>query len=143
MSVETQPKLEFLGFEIKEVAYSIVKPYNKGNISVSINPKLVIHGKTALEFEKFEVLMDVKVFSEGSFEITVSLVGDFLLNLQPEDLIRENLMQQNAPAILFPYVRSFISTLTANLGGAIGTLVIPPQMFKGKIEIISSEQLPD
>jgi len=37
---------------------------------------------------------------------------------------------------MFPYIRSFISTLTANLGSVVGTLVIPTQFFKGELEVI-------
>jgi preprotein translocase subunit SecB len=40
----------------------------------------------------------------------------------------------NAPAIMFPYVRAFITTLTTNLGNVTSPLIIPTQFFKGELE---------
>ena len=37
---------------------------------------------------------------------------------------------------MFPYIRSFISTLTANLGNVTGPLTIPIQFFNGVLEEI-------
>lgn len=39
---------------------------------------------------------------------------------------------------MFPYIRSFITTLTANLGDVTGTLTIPTQFFKGELKEIDS-----
>ena len=50
--------------------------------------------------------------------------------------IKEQLIHTNAPAIVFPYLRSFISMFTSNLG-TIPSLTLPTHFFKGKLEEFS------
>jgi len=40
---------------------------------------------------------------------------------------------------MFPYVRSFITTLTSNLGDVTGSLVIPTQFFQGDLPEFTTE----
>ncbi len=48
-------------------------------------------------------------------------------------------MHINAPAIMFPYVRAFLSTITSSFGKATGTIIIPAQTFTGELDIINLE----
>jgi hypothetical protein len=40
---------------------------------------------------------------------------------------------------MFPYVRSFISTFTGNLGAVMNRILLPTRFFKGDLEIIQDE----
>lgn len=72
-------------------------------------------------------MIDLFIVALGTFE----LKGDF------DEKTKKSFVNINAPAIMFPYLRSFISTLTSNLGNVTGTLTIPTQFFKGELEEIT------
>jgi Preprotein translocase subunit SecB len=125
--IETQTKLQFKGIDIPIVDFKSVKPISgRHEISVEVVPKVFFSEDSETEFK---VVQNVHVFVEDAFELTVAAIGSFKLSGTPEEPVRTNLISVNAPAIMFPYIRAFIATLTANLGGVIGTLNIPPQFF--------------
>lgn len=57
------------------------------------------------------------------FSLTLSLLGffDFDTDLNEDDIIK--LLEVNGVAILFPYLRGIISTITSNLG--VAPIIIP------------------
>jgi preprotein translocase subunit SecB len=137
MSVTNQPRLNFTGTDIHSVNITVLKKYADTNADIkqSIIPKILLDHENP---ENFKILMDVIVEARTYFKIKLSLSGSFILNTEADDDHNKIFMHTNAPAILFPYVRSFISTLTANMGANAGTIIIPPQVFKGgDIEIIN------
>jgi preprotein translocase subunit SecB len=136
MPVKNQSRLNFTGVDIHSVNVMIYNPYVNAEIKHIIIPKILLDNDKP---DYFRIIMDVNIESEDFFKIDVSLSGQFILNMEAEDEHKKVFMHVNAPAILFPYVRSFISTLTANLGSSTGTITIPPQIFKGDIEIIDGE----
>jgi preprotein translocase subunit SecB len=136
MPVKAQPRLNFTGVDIHSVNVTIYNPYVDAEIRHTIIPRIL------LDYAKpdyFKIIMEVNIESDDFFKIDVSLSGQFILNMKADEEHRKVFMHVNAPAILFPYVRSFISTITANLGSSTGTITIPPQIFKGDIEIINGE----
>jgi preprotein translocase subunit SecB len=137
MSVKNQPRLNFKGVEIHFVKVNVYNKYVDTELTHTIIPKIILDGEKS---DNFKILMDVNLEAENSFKIEVALTGTFILNLDSDDGLKKIFMHQNAPAILFPYVRSFISTITANLGSKIGTIIIPPQAFMGDIEVIGGEE---
>jgi preprotein translocase subunit SecB len=138
MPVQNQPRLNFTGIDVHSVHLDIENPYTDAEITNTIIPKLFLPKDTP---DNFDIIMDISLESKGFFKINVSLSGKFILNLEAEDEHRNIFMHQNAPAILFPYVRSFISMLTSNLGSTCGTIIIPPQVFKGEIEVIDENEI--
>jgi preprotein translocase subunit SecB len=137
MSVTNQPRLNFTGVDILSVNVLVHKKYADADIRQNIIPKIWLDHECP---ENFKILMDVSVEASDYFKIEISLSGSFILNTEAEDEHNKIFMHTNAPAILFPYVRSFISTLTANLGANAGTIIIPPQVFKGDIEIVNGQE---
>jgi preprotein translocase subunit SecB len=138
MSVKNQPRLNFTGVDIHSVHVTILNRYVDAEIRHTIIPKISLDKDRP---DYFKIIMEVNLESDNFFKIDVSLSGNFILNMEAEDEHKKIFMHTNAPAILFPYVRSFISTLTANLGSPTGTIIIPPQVFKGDIEIINGDKL--
>jgi preprotein translocase subunit SecB len=137
MAVKNQPRLNFKGVDVHSVNVLIFNQYSDAEIKQTIVPKISL----AIDKpENFTIIMDVNLEAEGFFKIDVSLLGHFILNLDAQDEHKKIFMHTNAPAIMFPYVRSFISTLTANLGSSTGTIIIPPQVFKGDIDFVSGQE---
>lgn len=140
MAVTNQPRLNFTGADVQSVNIIVHKKYSdsEADIRQSIIPKIWLDHDAP---EKFKILMDVTVEADNYFKIEVTLNGSFILNTESNDEQIKIFMHTNAPAILFPYVRSFISTITANLGANAGTIIIPPQVFKGgDIEIVNPKE---
>ena len=79
------------------------------------------------------------LMSESFFKLRIVAIGTFELSKAIHGEIKHSFVNVNAPAIMFTYLRSFISTLTSNLGNIIVTLNIPPQFFKGELEEIVPE----
>ena len=85
---------------------------------------------------EFKIVQEIKLTSENYFDLFIVGIGSFELIGEIKDELKKNFVNLNAPAIMFPYLRSFISTLTSNLGQSTGTLTIPPQFFKGELEVV-------
>jgi preprotein translocase subunit SecB len=84
--------------------------------------------------------MNVKISCKDRYIINflstgaVEFIGDF------EENEGKNLMHVNAPAIMFPYLRSFVSFLSSSLGTIVAPLVIPPQIFQETLPERLTEQ---
>ncbi len=106
-------KFQFKGFSI--VRSLIERKNNKPSkkISLGFNPKGFINKENAT----FQLHLGIKIEDEGkSFNIEIEVVVNYTFEDKTE---RDNLNKffyVNAPALLFPYIRAYISTLT-NLSG--------------------------
>lgn len=137
MSAETQIKLKFISVDFPVVNFFSEKQYTgEEEISVHIEPKAYFPKEYP---NHFKIIQDIQVSVDEIFKIFIIAIGNFELNNVEEENLRRNFVNMNAPAIMFPYIRAFISTLTSNLGSVIGTLNIPPQFFKGELPIITEE----
>jgi len=126
-----QDNLRFDGVKFYSVHFDILgKPKENADISLDINPKILYHSDT-----KFDIIYDVDLTIPDVFKLNLRSVGYFELSQEilENPNIKEQLVNTNAPAIVFPYIRSFISMFTANLG-TIPSLTIPTHFFKGKLE---------
>ncbi len=73
----------------------------------------------------FELQLEIKLLAkDNSFETRVLIVGFFEFKNEESKETLSNYFFTNAPAMLFPYVRSYIACLTALSG--IETLLLPP-----------------
>lgn len=135
MEVNNQIRLKFHGVDFPIINLNSINPKDKEDIKIDINitPK-IFYPKDNPNF--FKIIQEIKLTSESYFDLFIVGVGTFELDSDIDDKLKTNFVNQNAPAIMFPYLRSFISTLTSNLGQVTGTLTIPPQFFKGELEII-------
>lgn len=87
-------------------------------------------GTLPLGVQGFVVQFDLKLTSYGRppFTLTTKAVAEFETQSEvSEEFIMSTLVQVNAPAIAFPYLRSFISTITLNAG--IPAIVLPAMVF--------------
>lgn len=132
MEVGKQTKLSFLGVDILNVNFVALAPKEgELKIDLSCTPKVFFPEDTK---EQFKIIMDVEIKVDEHFQLGLRAVGNFFIESELEDELRRNFININAPAIMFPYVRAFVSTFTANLGNVVGTLTIPAHFFKGELE---------
>jgi len=132
MEVSNQPKLLFLGVDFVNLKFDTFQQYdNKTEIDLKIEPKVFYPEK---EETIFRIFMEVSLVCKDFFSLTIVGIGNFQFDKEFEDeKLKKIFVNANAPAIMFPYVRAFIATLTANLGNVTGMLTIPTQFFQGDL----------
>ena len=137
MEIKEQIKLRFTGVDFPSVTVHSIQSYKESDevkLKVNIKPKVFIPKDYT---NKFNIIMNVEIAAEGFFNLLVVAVGYF--ELSKEDIseeVRNSFINENSPAIVFPYVRSFISTLTSNLGNVTTPIILPTRFFKGELEHI-------
>jgi preprotein translocase subunit SecB len=134
MEVKEQSQLRFIGVDILNVQFNSHMPagsVEKMDIQVDCTPRVFFPKDNA---NIFHIVMDLELNSEIFFELSLRAVGTFELNYEITDELKKTFINVNAPAIMFPYVRSFVTTLTSNMGQVVGTLVMPTQFFNGILE---------
>lgn len=132
MEVKEQTKLTFHGVDIVGIQFASENPMrNDAEIELKIIPKVFYPKQNPLEFK---VVFETIVKSEAVFSLTLHAIGHFSIGENLEDSVKRGFVNTNAPAIMFPYIRSFISTLTSNMGNATTAIVLPPHFFSGQLE---------
>ena len=133
MEINSQNKLFFHGVKIINVNFNSIAAISKEKpeIDIKIEPRVFIPKDNETDFH---ILMNVKVQADEYFELNLVAVGSFSVSGEFVNTeIRKNFINANAPAIMFPYVRAFVSTFTSNLGDVTGRILIPTQFFKGEL----------
>ena len=115
--MENKSSLQFLGFNIVR-SYIERKGNEIGEVDVNINPNGLIDN--ANDIFKLGLTITITDKSEN-FKVEVAAVGQFKMNDRNNKDI-ETFLYLNAPAILFPYVRAYISALTTLSGYSTVTL---------------------
>jgi len=139
MEVKEQIKLNFHGVDVYSVQFSSFKPLDKNkNIDLSIVPKVFYPIDSRLDFK---IIFEIILKADDCFKLSIEAIGHFTLNKDVEENIKKSFVNANAPAIMFPYIRSFITTFTSNLGSVTGPIVLPPQFFSGQLDEVDANNL--
>lgn len=141
MEITEQIKLRFKGVDFPSVILKSIKPYKENDshpMRININPKVFIPKDSQ---NSFKIIMEVDLSVEEYFVLNVTAVGLFeLTEEEVSEDIRKSFINANSTAILFPYVRSFISSLTSSLGNVTSSILLPTRFFKGDyLEEITQE----
>lgn len=119
--------LRFIDYRVNDIDYRTNQYFEEQNVSVKFN---LSRNVEYLDDEDNTMLVSliVSVF-EGAeennypFSLKINMTGIFKLdNIYESE--RESFAEVNAVAILFPYIRSLISTITANVN--VPPLILPP-----------------
>jgi preprotein translocase subunit SecB len=115
---------QFKGFLIKKSLIVINSSQNL-DLSIKFNPTGFLDKKNST----FKLLLDI-IISEKNNElnIEVSSEGTFSYNDLSDERLN-NFLYLNAPAILFPYLRAYITSLTALSG--VSPIVLPTLNLSG------------
>lgn len=135
---DEQINLKFNGVDIIRLSFETKKFLdNEAKINVDIKPRL-FRNKNVEFSNLFKIIMEVNLFAENYFELRFIAVGNFELNKELDEELKKNFIDINAPAIMYPYVRSFITTISSQMGNSLHTINIPIQFFRGELEEINS-----
>jgi len=134
MNVGIQPILKFEGINIVNLDVKQIAPLNpteEAPIDLTIIPKVFFPDNNS---SNFTIIIELKIGSKNYFDISIVAFGNFSLNKSVNEPDSKVFINTNAPAIMFPYVRSFLSTLTSNLGSGFAPIILPPHFFQGELE---------
>jgi preprotein translocase subunit SecB len=110
-------KLSFTNYEI--IKANLEKNNNSGNTNEKsdIGFLLKIAPNKENKFDKVNVFLGVQIQPSMSFNYSIETIlkGNFILSNCQSDEERFDFIKANAAAILFPYLRAFVSMLTLQL----------------------------
>jgi len=139
MESEEQILLRFHGTDIIRTNFFSYKPFiDSTSIKIDVTAKVFYPED---DKRKFKIIMSVSLGVEDFFQLSLDSIGhfEFHADLDKDAGLRRKLVNVNAPAIMFPYVRAFITTLTSNLGQCMKPLTIPTRFFKGELDEFVTE----
>lgn len=113
-SVTSVLKLNELRFN--NVSYVFKPDITENNLEIEKN----IH---QIDTSEYSVVLDFHLKNEQNFEISISIEGIFDIDCDNEEL-KNALINKNAVAILFPYIRSEVTLITSQPN--IKPIVLPP-----------------
>lgn len=141
MEIKEQIKLKFKGVDFPLVNFKSMKSatdLGDNEIKVKIAPKVFIPKDSA---HTFNIIMNVDLVGENHFTLNVIGIGFFELSeTDVDEETRKSFINANSTAIMFPYVRAFISTITGNLGNVMNRILLPVRFFKGDLKEMEDEE---
>jgi preprotein translocase subunit SecB len=106
-------KFQFKNYKILKSYFEIKNENHSNTINLNFDPKGIISKENSC----FKLQLGVKIDDiNESFHIEVIIVADFYFDTEISQESLNNYFFINAPALLFPYVRAYISTLTTLSG---------------------------
>ena len=138
MTTEEQIQLIFEGVHIFKVDFSTQGLNNDKSVDFNLDAKIMDpKGDNA----RFGIVMTTKLSRENNFKLEIGAIGHFKINGEVTPEIRSSFINVNAPAIVFPYIRAFITNLTSSLGREPGPIILPPQFFKGQLDTVRDDMV--
>ena len=123
----TKSSLRFIDYYVDEVQFYNNQLFEERSVQLDFH---ISHNIEYTEDENntFFVTLNIVIFDKAKennypFTMNVSITGIFQTNIEDVDSIRK-FAEINSIAILFPYLRSIVSTYTANAN--IQPLILPP-----------------
>lgn len=112
------PTYEFLNYRITKSVILIEGDFS-GNLDINFETKIdIIDDNRAMN----TIEMTAKDKNEALL-INIIMIGNFVIKNEVENELRLQFMKQNASMIMFPFIRSYIASLTSLSG--IPPLVLP------------------
>ena len=127
MDKKKQPGISFNAIILVEEKFWR-KPFlpEKLNIDVEFKSKRTIdksnNEKGIIEIETFLTLVDSD--KEAFVRLETKFVGQFSVIESEQNMEIEHFLKHNAPALIFPYIREHISSVTSRAG--ISPVILPP-----------------
>lgn len=120
--MKSQSQLNFINFVVPKFMF---EKKNVESDNFEILPKAVISRKN----NQFHINVDVEITNlNNSLVLKMVCVGIFKYNTDDENLLL-SFMSLNGPAIVFPYIRSFISSMSSLSG--FETITLPTLNMSG------------
>jgi len=131
MEAKEQVKVRFFGVDINDVKFNCHQFFDgKAEIISQIETGTYYPPETKREFK---ILMKMRIEVRESFVLEIQGIGSFSIDEDINDEIKKSIINKNCTAMMFPYMRSFISTFSSACGNVLGNIVLPVQYFMGDL----------
>lgn len=135
MESNEQIKLRFKGVDFPFIQLNSIQSYvgkEESQVNIEILPRFFFpQGQQ----NAFNIIMQVELSVDDFFKLNITGVGSFELSKDDvTDEEKKSFINANSTAMMFPYVRAFISTLTSNLGNVTTPIILSTRFFKGELE---------
>lgn len=134
--------LQFNGYTVDKITFSMAKSMNE-NQEFQITPIFGIHRKDLGE-DKYDIQLSVSIEATKDnplpFSMEVIMTGKFSACFDDIDGdLKNSIINDNTVAIMFPFLRSTIASLTT--AANVPTLILPIMNFTGVLKNGSSMEL--
>lgn len=129
-SPSDQPLLKLDQFQVKKIDFEVEKLLDKTitkELNFNLGYRPLHHSE---EKSRFAIEFEIKLKNEEeNLKLNLVAIGHFLTKnvTIDEDFLNSDFVKLNAPAIVFPYVRSFITTVVVNSG--LNPVILPTFNF--------------
>jgi len=128
--MKKKSSFQFKGYKINRSLIEI-KDAESDQLTVNFEPSGVLNN----EKNVFLLNLKVNIFDkEKKINIEVEVEGEYSFKNEDDNL--KNFLYLNAPALLFPYIRSYITALTALSG--VPPITLPTMNLSGLSEQLSN-----
>lgn len=129
MKPEIQNKITLDRFFVEQLKYQC-NNYKKVNMSDQIDIELGVASSFSdddLKSYLIKIFVKIKTKTDG-FTLECHAVGQFVTSEDIDEEFKEShFVKINSPAILYPFVRSYINTMTTNSG--LSPIILPSVNF--------------
>lgn len=125
--MEEQKGLKFLRFDVLKILFERDEGVGNNKYNINVKETSQINDENTNLFRTVFVVDIVGTLKKVTLQINA--IGYFELVGEITDQVKQNFLTISAPAIVYPYVRTFISNLTLQSG--IGPVLLPPMNFSG------------
>lgn len=121
--------LSFISFEIIKVLFDRTESaVKKGEFEINMQNQTQINSENKSLFRTVFII-DING-KKNPFSLQVQAVGNFEIKGDITNDVRNTYFDISSPAILYPYLRAFISNITMQSG--MSPIIIPPMNFAAK-----------
>ncbi len=132
MSVNIQKRIRFVGYKIYGFNLSSLEdsdPKFDDNLTLDVSIDSKLNKDTSKGFYLFMTV--ILTSNDRSFDLILNSKAIFETDSEiDEDYLDNSMVQVNAPAIFFPFVRAYINTVTSNAG--FKPIILPAINFAQK-----------
>ncbi|HJG39012.1 protein-export chaperone SecB [Lactobacillus amylovorus] len=117
--------ISFENYRVLELSYKRKTDIKKTN-TINLKPKILNKINIDNSQKRATVRLGVVIDEEVPFKLKVEIEGTFLYDVKedPNKIGFKNLLNTNAVAILYPYLRSLVSSLTG-MSNEFAQLILP------------------
>lgn len=120
----SKSSLTFKHYIVERVSFEINLEYSGRDLDVEMD----LDTSNEIDGDNFATILDLDLFPEAvkndfPFNMKVRLIGLFTIQNDEKEEIKESYIEKNSVSILFPYLRSIVSTYTANSN--VNTTILP------------------
>ncbi len=124
----------FIGYTIENIEFKINRYFDEGGtpeptVGLSLEAGVEIGDKNSCVVVLECSIFDADEFKEKNYPyaLKIRFLGSFEHNLEDNQELLEQLIKENAPAILYPYLRATVSHIVSLAG--LSPMILPTMNF--------------